>query len=177
MHYEIINPIIIGTLQTKYESETPLDAAKQFWLKMSKIIVNEIPQTFFSLRDSKGKIYHFKVSERRSSDNVADFMVTEYDKIDDSKIKKMTDLFTQMKSLAQKGGKKHWDDDDDSSDIDDAIIMFNKINKISDSHPIVYFHYIPHIYDSDTLFIPTFIYPYMPLYVEIGFSPAFWKRF
>lgn len=176
MHYEVINPIIIGTLSSKYDAETPIEAAKQFWLKMSKIIVNEIPQSFFSLKDKNGKLYHFKVTEKRSSDNVADFMVTKYDQIDEKNVDKMSELYQRIKSATQTGGNhRHYDDDDDSSELEDTINTFNKINSLSNNHPIAFFHYIPSVYDEKSIFVPTFIYPYMPAYFEIGISSAFWK--
>jgi hypothetical protein len=178
MIYEIVNPIIIGTLKTKFTATDATEAAKKFWKEISKIIVSEIPQTYFSVRDDKGKLYHFKVLEKKSSDNVADFTLSNFEQIDDSSMQKMVELYGKIneKLDAQHGGRPNDDSSsDESSSVDDAIEQYKRINKLRKHVPIVYYHFIPDVYKTTSIFIPSFIYPYMPSYVEMGFSTAFWS--
>ena len=184
--FEIVNPIIIGTLQTKYNETNPIDAAKLFWNDFSKKIVNDIPKSFFTLRNENGRLYHFKVTEKKNGKNV-DFMISPVENIDKTSnnlISTTFDKFTELghKYLDQNGGKKHDSDDDSSSSssdsssdsVDEIIEKFKKINRTK-LRPISYYYYVPSIYTSDNLYLPVFNPTVIPHYVEIGFSTAFWK--
>lgn len=176
--FEVVNPVILGNFNSKYDEQTPIDAAKHFWNDMSKIVINEIPKTFFSLKDTNGKLYHFKVTEEKSGANMADYMLSQINLPNKKEEKGITETFERIKSAsAQKGGRKHDDSDDSSSSSsssseDDIVRKFDKKRR-KHSHPIVYYHYIPTVYGDESLFMPVFTYPIMP-YVEVGFSTAFW---
>lgn len=178
--FEVINPTIIGIFKIKYDENSPIDAAKRFWNEMSKIVINELPKSFFTLRDDTGKLYHYKVTEEKSGTNMADYMLTQIEKVDQNKGNLVSETFDNIMAKYQKGGKKHRYIDDSpsessSSDEDDLVKKYEKIRSLRRKQPIVYYHYIPSIYGDDSLFIPTFIYPVIPSYVEIsGFSSAFW---
>lgn len=172
--FEVINPIIIGTFKIKYNTKSALDAAKMFWNEMSKIVVNEMPKTYFTLRDENGKLFHFKVSEKKNGKKMVDFMITPVDNID----KKATDVIVQAfdKIKLQSGGNISNEDDSSSSStssVDEVVEKFKKINARKMKSPIVYYHYIPSVYHSENLYVPVFVYPIVP-YFEIGFSTAFW---
>mgnify|MGYP000882067384 CR=1 FL=1 len=177
MFYEVINPIIIGTLKVKYDANNASEAAQKFWKKISKIIMSDIPQTYFTLRDENGKLYHFKISEKKSSENMADYMLSSVEQVDDESMKKMVALYGKVNreiNNPQSGGRHHRYDDDDSSSIESVIDQYNRFDLLRKKFPVAYYHYIPDVYKSKYVFIPSFIYPYMPAYVEMGFSSAFW---
>lgn len=178
--FEVVNPAIVGIFKIRYDENSPVDAAKRFWNELSKIVINELPKSFFTLRDDNGKLYHYKVTEEKSGSNMADYMLTQIEKVDQKKGNLVSETFDKIMARFQKGGKKHrYTDDDDSpsesssSDEDDLTKKYEKIRSLRRKQPIVYYHYIPSIYGDDSLFIPTFIYPITP-YLEIGFSTAFW---
>lgn len=182
--FEVINPIIVGKFKIKYDSDNALDAAKKFWNDMTGIIVSEIPKSFFTLRDEKGKLYHFKVTEEKSGQNIVDYMLTQIKGVAKDDEGRLMEIFDKVEQSAQTGGRKHryeTSDDDDSSissSLSDDSDVFENFRKMKTLHPIVYYHYVPNIYDTndkrDSLFIPVFMYPYQPSYMEVGFSTAFW---
>lgn len=181
--FEVINPAIFGTLKTKYDTDTALDAAKNFWNNLSKIIISEIPKSFITLKDDSGKLYHYKVTETKSGANIADFNITEITGIDKKNEKLLKNTYEKIDTslyntdTSKKGGRKHrYVDDDDSSsssDFDDDDI-FSKIKMLRAKQPVAYYKYVPHIYGDNSAFIPVFMYPYQPPYIEIGFSSALW---
>lgn len=189
MIYEVVNPIIIGTLKIKYNEASPIDAAKMFWAEMSKFVLNEIPKSFFTIRDENGKLYHFKVIEKKNN-TTADYTLTTYSDVNEKNASQLNAIYDGIISRIQKGGRKHryetddsstddssTDDSstDDSSDVDELINKFNKIKLMKHKQPIIYYNFVPNIYGDESIFVPSFIYPYMPSYMEIGFSTAFWK--
>ena len=180
--FEVINPAIVGIFKVKYNENSPIDAAKRFWNELSKIVINELPKSYFTLRDDNGKLYHYKVTEEKSGTNMADYMLTQIEKIDQKKGNLVSKTFDKIMTQFQKGGKKHRYTDDDSpsesssSDEDDLVKKYEKIRSLKRKQPIVYYHYIPSIYGDSSLFLPSFIYPVQAPYIEIsGFSTAFWS--
>ena len=176
MPYEVINPAIIGGFNITYNTKTPSEAAKLFWRELSKIIVNEIPRSYFSLRDDDGKLYHFKVTEEKSNSNMADYMLSQVDNVSKVNADKLVRTYDELKKQA--GGKKN-DDDDSSSSSDSDKKRYRKYKHKSKKYskyaqPIVYYRYVPSVYDDESVFVPVFAYPTMPHYIEVGFSTAFW---
>lgn len=186
--FELVNPTIVGIFKIEYDEETPIAAAKRYWNELSKYVVNELPQSFFTLRGDDGKLYHFKATEQKgkTSANSVDYMITQLDSPDVQKDKRVSETFDKIMSRAQKGGRRHRYKDDDSSsssssssssdedDDDELVKRFNKKRRATRKQPIMYYHYIPSVYDDDSVFIPTFVTPYIPQYIELGFSTAFW---
>lgn len=179
MPFTLINPVILGKFDINYKSNSPIEAAKTYWNNLSKKITNNVPQTFFTMQDDGGKLYHFKVSENKPNSRVVDFKIEPIDlKLSANASSALVDKFNEV--VAQKGGRRHrYDTDDDSSSsdssVDEIISKFNRHNYSRYNQPIFYYHYIPSVYydKDDTVFIPTFIYPISP-FIEIGFSTAFW---
>ena len=182
--FEVVNPAIVGIFKVKYDENSPVDAAKRFWNELSKIVVNELPKSYFTLRDDNGKLYHYKVTEEKSGTNMADYMLTQIEKVDEKKGNLVSETFDKIMARYRKGGKKHrYDDDNDdspsdssSSDEDDLVKKYDRIRSLRKKQPIIYYHYIPSIYADESVFMPSFIYPIVPAYVEINsFSSAFWE--
>lgn len=179
--FHLINPVIVGDFQTHFTGVSPLDAAKIFWKKFSGLIVNDVPQMCFTLRENSGILHHFSVKETITTGNITDYSITPIKlALAENAVIALNETYDKM--LKQIGGKKKRYDtddsttDDSSSDSDDELVSkFNKIkNKLRRNQPIMYYHYIPSIYNVSNLYIPTFVYPIAP-YVEIGFSTAFWE--
>jgi hypothetical protein len=87
-------------------------------------------------------------------------------------------IYSDITNQFQSGGKKLRDSSSSSSDDDKLFRKLYKIRREKYNRPVVYFHYIPSIYDFDdyidSIFIPVFTYPITP-YIEIAtFSTAFW---
>lgn len=189
--FEVVNPVIIGTFQIKYDEDKPLEAAKKFWNELSKKVINDIPKSFFTLRDENGKLYHFKVTENKNGANMVDFMITPITNIDGKSADIIASTFDKMMELSKKvieqsGGRHHHhedkekdeDEDDSSSSASDSVDEFiEKFKKISRTklRPISYYYYTPAAYTTDNLYMPLFIPSYTPHYIEIGFSTAFWN--
>lgn len=171
--FEVVNPAIVGVFNIKYNESTAIDAAKKFWNELSKLIINELPKSFFTLKDEKNNLYHFKVTEERSGSGITDYMITQINNVDKKAEDALLEKFHKIRKN-QEGGRRHRYRDDDSSSSssslsssDDLIYRYNKI-RYSRRRPIVYYHYIPNVYDDQSIFIPVFMYPIQPPYIEIG---------
>lgn len=184
--FELINPTIVGKFDVKFDTSDPYEAAKMYWHELTKIISNEVPQTYFTLKNSEGKIFHFKLSEEKNGTNLADYTLTQITDVNESELEKLLENNKKImysEQSKQSGGRhrhKHsyYDDDDDdsSSSSSDSSSIYEKVKKYKKrSTPLIYFNYVPTVYKSDSVFIPTFITPYIPHYMEIGFSSALWK--
>lgn len=175
--FEIVNPVIIGTFKIKYDETSALEAAKKFWNKFSNLITNELPQTFFTMRDESGKLFHFKVKESQNGKSISDFSIEMIDEKHPKEAEAVSKKFDTL--MQQTGGYEHRrrrDDDsstDSDSSVDEVIEKFKKINRLSHKQPIAYYYYDPTIYDTKSLYMPVFTYPITP-YIEMGFSTAFW---
>lgn len=159
MVFEVINPVIIGTFKVIYNEDIAIDAASKFWKDFSELIMNEMPKTYITLRDENGKLYHFQISEKKNKSDIVDLTISQVELSDSKSADIVTKTYDTMKS--QSGGNS----------LNVPYVIKSKIHK---HQPIIYYHYIPSIYQSETIFIPTFHYPLSP-YIEIGFSSAFWK--
>jgi hypothetical protein len=178
--YEIINPTIIGKFGTTYEADTPLDAAKEFWNRLSALIVNEVPNMCFSLRNNdNSNVSHFVVNENQSGNNMVTYVIKPIMNVSKDDSKEMCDIHdtTITAAFAKTGGKDPLDSsshDSDDSDDSDAPLVIREWPKFS-NYPIYYFRYAPWLYRAiKSSFIPLFVYPINP-YIEIGFSSAFWS--
>lgn len=178
MTYELINPVLIGSFPIKYKENSPENAAKVFWNEFSKLIQNEIPKMYFTLRNNDGKLFHFKVSEEESNKSIADFNITPVERVHAKADEVLINAYNELTTKKGGGRFKHYDDSSSSSDDSDEstsemIEKFQRLNRLR-KLPIMYYYYIPYAYGSDSVFMPSFRYPYIPHFFEIGFSTAFW---
>jgi hypothetical protein len=175
--FEIVNPVIVGTFKTKYNTDSSMDAAKHFWNNFTKLTANETPVSFFSIKDNDNKLYHFKVTEEKSSNNTADYMISQLNNINKKNSNIIMKIFNDIMSNTHSGGNLHRDDSSSSSSSsssDELVNRFNKLRMMQHNQIIGYYHYIPSIYGNTSVFIPSFIYPIQAPYIELGFSTAFW---
>lgn len=172
-NYKLVNPVIEGEVTTTFKGTSPLDAANKCWSSLSKYISNNVPKFAFTLENTKeGGLSHFTVEEKRKGKE-AKFNISKLNlDLDDRKEK---EFLKRIKTQA--GGKKHrkhGDDDDSSSssssDVKGIISPWSPVGLyspyVTSALPITYYWYDPFIYNLDSIFIPTFVYPLAP-YVEI----------
>jgi hypothetical protein len=174
--FELINPCIIGQLNTTYSTESALDAATQFWNDMSPLLTNNVPKIYITLKNSNDKLFHFKISEKNNAETkTADFNIREFNteitpKIQTAFLKEVAKVKSNKASQieAQLGGKKkkRYQEKDSSSDSDssdsdlDDYYNFTRYKKMS--QPIVYWWYTPTLYKVNTIYTPTFNIPLVP---------------
>lgn len=123
--YTLVNPYIVGNMDTTIKALSPIDAAKKLYSKLSQFFNNNLPQFFFTIKKSNNSdiligggsdLYHFIVSEKKHGDTV-DFKIAPYDLKDKSRINTFVNKLNQFKNK-QNGG---FSDDDSSSSSSDAF--------------------------------------------------------
>lgn len=187
--FKLVNPLILGDLNTEYSAKNAKDAADQAWNSLSKHITGNVPRFGFSLKDnSSDKLYHFLVKEKISNNKIVDYSIDPVDiKMTDQQEKGFVNHVNKLNSKinSQIGGKKkkryEKDDDDDessSSSSSDSDKVYNKLNFYnSKKYPFYYWWYNPLIYTIygtkyNSVYIPTFTLPFYP-YIELDVSSAF----
>lgn len=176
--YTLVNPQILGSIDTTVKAGNSLKAAKQFYKALSEHFNNTIPSFHFTIQkggSGKGKYYHFKVSEEKDEDTV-DFtlepiqIANEEEAI--ARFQSRSSAF--KKKCEQAGGAKkgkrrpHADSDDDLFDTeeDERVKTLWSIFPTVYDYPIGYFWYDPYVYNLDFYYIPTF-YSYITPFIEI----------
>ena len=137
--YNLINPYIDGTLETKINVSSKssiLDAAGQMYKDvLAPIFITAAGDNFNFSMESGGKMHHFTVSETVSNDN-AKFKISEFKgNIDDHKLRKKINEIHELT-----GGKRkhrHKDDDSSSSSSSSDSAPYYSINR---------YYYSPYIY-------------------------------
>ncbi len=185
MMFELINPVIVGTLSKTYDAENVEEAGKMFWEALTvdgKYISGNVPKFMFTLKESgTDKLHHFVVTETPDGKS-ASYSIKKVDvKLTNTEtsnlIKASRDAYNNAHNLVkehQEGGKhkKRYEDNDDSSsssdssddDLDDYL---RSLRIKSVSKPIVYWWYAPTVYKVGNLFTPTFVPSVTPLYTQL----------
>lgn len=170
--YQLINPVIVGTFDNKYEAKTPNLAAQQFWEALTsdnKYVMGNIPKFLFTLKEENtDTLHHYMVKEKLEGGRKTNYVITnievEIDKgLHDKFLEKSREIRRTAENLLE-GGKKHrkrYDDDSDTSD-EDLDDLFRYIRLKKSVKPISYWWYTPSIYNIDTIFTPTFVAPLSP---------------
>lgn len=156
-NYQLINPIIDGTLDTVYEAENPLKGAELFWMKFAKNILDHVPKFVFSMKDIlNNEINHFVVTEDPKTKS---FTISKLD-LDIDK-KEFDDLENKVDTYNQNqngGMRKRYDiSSSDSSDSVSSSSISSSSDSSSSIHELVYpslkrtspiamLHYKPNIY-------------------------------
>lgn len=185
--FELVSPYIEGSFETTYDAKSPIDGADMFWKAFSKLIINHLPEFFFTLKDKDDdKLYSFKVSESKTDDGEVKYNIVPIDIEMTSKERYAFDE-NLRKLVKQSGGGRHYMftdddssssssssspssfDDDDVEVIDHAIMKFNKLRVRS--RPIVKYYYNPLLYKLSSAVIPVFTYPIAPI-IKVDFSTA-----
>lgn len=154
--YQLVNPVIEGTLQDIYDSHDPIDAAKSFWQNLSGHIESHVPNFMFSMRNiSSGDLHHFSVSENpKEGKYVIKKLDLDIDNSHFNKFHKNVDSYNQKCYKTKKvGGDKEKDKprrkryDSSSSSSSSSSDIYPRIVRTS---PVAMFHYNTRIYYVDT---------------------------
>lgn len=176
--YEVVNPIIIGDFDSQINESVPEKAAGEFWKRLSGIIIGEIPNTYFTLKSSEGKLHHFQVSEKKNGENMADYTIMELNEPVNDNI-----IMDKYNSFVKRGGNKNDDSSSTSSstsfstssstsdyDYDYDYKILEKIALLRKKYvdrQLFYYHYSPFVYPRiKNLYVPIFNYPHMALYIK-----------
>jgi hypothetical protein len=176
--FTLINPAIIGNINTTSDAATDVKAAKEIWDNISKHINNNVPLFLFTLRGGDS-LSHFSVKESaKGGGNEIDFLIEKiYPNLDDQKeikyankasrvLKKLKNYQTGGKRKKNNKKRRDSDDDDEDDDDDDDLENYYSYIKIKKRpEPISYWWYTPSFYQQDynVIFTPTFktLVPYV----------------
>lgn len=184
---KLINPLILGKINTEYNGKNIEDVADKAWNSLSEHIAGSVPRFNFTLKDvNSDELYHFTVVEKVSNGKDIDYVIKKIDtditKDQENKLIKHIDNL-ENKIANQVGGKRkrrYKDDDDDLDDFDcDDDDLYTKLSFYKHKRqPFYYWWYNPMIYTVygapiyTSIYLPTFAVPYHP-YIEIETSSAF----
>jgi len=181
--YVLVNPYIEGSFKSKIKARNSQEAAKMIYTNLSEHFNNSVPSFHFTIQkgtSSKGKMYHFKVSEEREEDTV-NFSIKPVTLRNEEAVNRefkgrLDDIKTK---LSQDGGKKkkshskHHDSSDSDSDLSSSSDYYLRARSrpYVPSYPFNYWWYDPYVYSIDTLYMPTFYSTSSPLYYTVTTTP------
>lgn len=183
--YVLVNPHIQGKFKTSIKATNSINAAKKLYRSLSEHFNNNVPKFFFTIQkgsSGKGKYYHFKVTEKRTKEDI-DYNLEQHSFTGENNAnKKFGKRLSKFKNKINKiGGKKKSKKSrkkskkDDSSDSSDSSISSDDYSRTHYTvpyldYPIYHWWYDPYVYNLDYVYVPTF-YSYLTPYVEIRTAP------
>jgi hypothetical protein len=185
--YQLVNPHIAGTFDTKIKAKNSKEASNIFYKNLSEHFSNSIPQFFFTIQkggSGNGKFFHFKAEEERNEDEVS-FKISSYELQNENKIDAFKNNLNEIKDKIQGGGKKgrkgrkssksrksRKNDSSDSSDSENGYLsddIYSRASSYIPTTPMYYWWYDPSLYDVKRIYIPSF-YSYMTPYIQVSLS-------
>jgi len=187
--YKLTNPYIIGSMNTKFQAKSSLEAAKDAYDNLSQYFGNHMPVFRFTLKrlSSDGEIMngsansflHFEVNERKNKNDIVNYEIQPIEGVKKESIKnyqsrlnKVVHQDLEEKEKLKGGAKKkkyvsesEFDDDDDDDEISDYFDMDEERPRRGPLvyEPISYYWYDPFLYPLvDRLYVPTFVLPLQP---------------
>ena len=179
--YQLVNPHIAGTFDTKIKAKNSKEASNIFYKNLSEHFSNSIPQFFFTIQkggSGAGKFFHFKAQEERNEDEVS-FKISSYELQNENKMDAFKNNLNEIKDKIQGGGKRKGKKSrnsksksrrDDSSDSDSEYLyddIYSRASSYIPTTPMYYWWYDPNLYDIKQIYIPSF-YSYMTPYIQIS---------
>jgi len=174
--FELINPTIIGDLNTQVTTKSPDSAIKKIWENVSHNIMGNVPNLYVTLREiGTKKLHHYKIQEKVDNSKNA---IIEYNKLHlKLNVKDKNTFLEKINNISVQSGsgkdrKKHKDDSSSDSDSDDEFYKFMKFRK---NTPISMYWYTPYLYSSLgslKIYTPVWNVPIMP-YNEIWIPSVF----
>jgi hypothetical protein len=178
-NYKLVNPYVIGSMNTSFNASSSLEAAKLTYDSLSQYFGNHMPVFRFTLKrlstdnkvvgGSTKSFLHFEVNEVKGKDNKVKYEIKEID--GGANIKSFQERLNKVASQderkikEQKGGKRYVnksDDDDEYSDYFDSDLEKPRKGPLV-YEPIVYYWYDPFVYTNlDRWYVPTFVLPIQP---------------
>lgn len=188
--YQMINPLISGSLDTRSNALDADTAAETLFKRLRKFITNKVDTHFITIKETgSGDLYHYaieenKMSKKKDSPYVHYSLTPSNKKLEKVHEDKLNNFYeTHKKEInlekSQTGGdsKRHkrYHDDSSSSDSssssseDDYGKPYPKYMKIP-IFPIqtYYYNYVPYyslfntVFDVNKIYVPTFSYPLKP---------------
>ena len=182
--YYLINPHIEGLFDKKIKAKNSKEAASVFYTQLGEHINNSIPSFYFTIQkgsSGNGQLYSFQVKEEKN-DNQVNFSLeptnikdTELNifknKLEDFKLKIKNTLNGGKHKKHKKHKKKSKNDDSSDSDSSSSDEVYKSSTKyISNLNvPIYYWWYYPYLYQTESIYIPTF-YSYITPYIELSLN-------
>lgn len=173
----MINPVLIGAINTSEISNSGLDAVTKIWGRISEHTLKTTPLIIVTLQNkSNGKLHHYKINEivnLADKSQVVSNITEENYNIEESRINKLLSInkkFDRKLKLHEKqaGGKKKKkiiivEDSSSSSSSSSSDDDFRKLIKIKSKKPVSYIWYTPYLYDQNQkVYIPAFTQPNAP---------------
>lgn len=168
-NFQLVNPNIEGTIQTKFEGKTVNDAAVSAYRTISGLFSNNVPKFSFTLMNND-KYYHFDAKEKMNDSGKIKFTITENkNTIDNNALKQFIVESTDMNG----GGSKYRYDDSSSSSfsssLNDSSSDYKYFRPVKRSCPINYWSYwAGYPYTRPYYYVPQFV-PTIKPYVYIKF--------
>jgi hypothetical protein len=171
--YILVNPHIEGSIDTKFKTNSPMEAANLAYETLSKYFSNNIPKFSFTIQKAgSDKFYHFDVNEKINKNDKIKFQIKENTEITNiDGLKKFIKNTEEDLAGGKKSNRKYkYDDESDSSSSDDSDEDYYYYYKPINRHmPITYWSYYPYVYNLKKIYVPTFV-PTISPYVYINFS-------
>jgi hypothetical protein len=182
-NYKLVNPYVIGSMNTSFNADSSLGAAKLAYESLSQYFGNHMPVFRFTLKrlstdnkvvgGSSKSFLHFEVNEVKGRDDNVKYEIKEINGGNNIKSfqERLNKVATQDEKkggsrAAKSHGKKYVDRDDDIdseySDYFDTEVEKPRKGPLV-YEPIVYYWYDPFVYPTlDRWYVPTFVLPIQP---------------
>lgn len=192
--YKLVNPVIVGTLDTTYSGSSANQAAEKAWSSLSKYFTGNLPRFGFTLEStSDNKLYHYLVKEDVNSKTKS----VEYNikpmsiKLSRKQESLFRNDFEKVMDKTQTGGRHRSSSSSSSTESDSSTSLDSASDDVYDKHvyekiqtfyarrtmdPIVYFYYNPIVYEViESVFVPNLIVPLTPYLHVRSYWPSFFK--
>lgn len=181
-NFKLVNPLILGNVETKFSGKNANDVAKSAWNAISQHVTGNVPRFGFTLqRGGDNKLFHYMVKEKVTPNKSVEFSIEQLDvKLTKNQEQKFVDHISKLGRNISKqiGGKNKKDEDDDSSSSSTSTEeIYNKLSLYKSTNaPITYWWYSPMVYTIygtkySSIYIPTFTVA--SPYIEVDVSSAF----
>lgn len=169
--YKLVNPTVIGNVETTTSSSNPDTAVKQIWENLSNNIMGNVPNLLVTIKeDGTSNLFHYNIQETVNDNNDGK---VKYEKINvklsakvrDEFLKEVDNVQSQHGSGNDKKRKRYEEDDSSSSSSSSSDDEFYKFMKFRRNTPISTYWYTPYIYSSVgtvRLYTPVWKYPIIP---------------
>jgi hypothetical protein len=174
--YKLVNPYIIGSMDTTFTANSSMEAASLAYSNLSQYFGNHMPEFRFTLKrlssdnkvvgGSSKSFVHFVARETKGNDNKVKYEINELDEANNisnfqSRLDKVANQDENKKGGDHRGKKYVRTDDEELSDYFDDYERPRKGPLVYE--PISYYWYDPFLYPTvDRWYVPTFVLPIQP---------------
>ena len=191
--YKLVNPYIIGSMNTSFSANSSMEAAKLAYENLSQYFGNHMPEFSFTLKrlsknnqvvgGSSKSFIHFSVKETKGNDDKVKYEISELDSNKNisnfqSRLNKVANQDAKQSGGEHHKGKKYVREsvEDELSDYFDSELEKPRKGPLV-YEPIVYYWYDPFVYPSvDRWYVPTFVLPIQPRVVFDAHSFLYFGR-